>query len=145
MAREYPDRVHSLTLASSFCRFEGYTDKIAFKERIRRDFENIKADYNEFLESECIRMSEVPKYMQNAKDGMLFSTEDILSGIHTPTLIMVGKKDLVIDPKESKLLHERITDSKYYEIPTAGHAINITHPRKFNQIVRQFWEELEEK
>jgi len=145
MAREYPDQVRSLTLAGSFCRFEGYPDKIAFKDKIRLEFEYIAADYNEFLESECIRLSEVPKYMQYSKDGLLFSTVDVLSGIHTPTLIVVGKKDLLIDPKEFQFIHERISGSKLYEIPAAGHIPNITHPRQFNKIVQRFWEELAQK
>jgi 3-oxoadipate enol-lactonase len=66
------------------------------------------------------------------------NTNDRLSEIKAPTLIIVGEEDILIPMKYSKLLNEGIKGSRLAIIKGSGHAPSIEKPEEFNRIVLNF-------
>ncbi|MCK6599505.1 MAG: alpha/beta hydrolase [Bdellovibrionaceae bacterium] len=71
-----------------------------------------------------------------------FNIEEDVRKITTPTLILHGSMDLVLDIKESILLHQLIKDSEFIEIPHQGHCLNVENPKKFTQILMNFFSDI---
>ena len=75
----------------------------------------------------------------NLAQGCLnHNTNDRLSEIKAPTLIIVGEEDILIPTKYSRLLNEGIKGSRLAIIKGAGHAPSIEKPDEFNRIVLTF-------
>jgi pimeloyl-ACP methyl ester carboxylesterase len=53
---------------------------------------------------------------------------DQIDTIMTPSLIIVGEKDVGITPDKSERMHERIPNSKMVTIPDAGHMTPVEEP-----------------
>jgi 3-oxoadipate enol-lactonase len=73
-----------------------------------------------------------------ARGTLKHNTNDRLSEIKAPTLILVGEEDILIPMKYSKLLNERIKGSRLVIINGSGHAPSIEKPKEFNRIVLDF-------
>jgi 3-oxoadipate enol-lactonase len=76
-----------------------------------------------------------------AKACLKHDLNDRLSEIKAPTLIIVGEEDILIPPKYSKILHEKIQDSKLIIIRDCGHVPPIEKPEEFNRTVLDFLNE----
>jgi 3-oxoadipate enol-lactonase len=63
---------------------------------------------------------------------------DRISGINTPTLIMVGEDDPGTPVSASKAMHERIPDSKLVVLPSARHLSNVEQTEAFNAALLKF-------
>jgi len=63
---------------------------------------------------------------------------DRISGIKTPTLIMVGEDDPGTPVSASEAMHERITDSKLVVLPSARHLSNVEQTDPFNAALSEF-------
>ena len=64
--------------------------------------------------------------------------EENLSGITTPTLIIVGEEDAATPVPMSRSIHEAISESKLAIIPRAGHTSNIEEPDAVNRALEPF-------
>jgi len=73
-----------------------------------------------------------------ATESASFSVVDELHRIKIPTLIIVGKLDLVLRPQNSFFLALHIEDSYLYEFPKAGHAPFLTFKSQFNKVLARF-------
>ncbi len=62
----------------------------------------------------------------------------LLSGIHIPTLIVVGEEDTLTPPEMSRSMHQAIHGSDLVTIPEAGHLANLERPRAFNAALATF-------
>lgn len=62
----------------------------------------------------------------------------LLSMINVPTLIIVGREDVLTPPAESQAMHAAIKGSSLLEIPDVGHLTNLEAPEAFNQAVVKF-------
>ncbi len=58
--------------------------------------------------------------------------------IRAPTLIAYGDADAVVDPRNSKLLADRIPDSRVVVFPGLGHLFFWEDPAGFAQAVTSF-------
>jgi len=67
---------------------------------------------------------------------------DQLTGIRTPTLILVGDEDVATPSQKSQRMHEAIENSKLVVIPRAGHSAAIEEPEAVNQALNEFFETL---
>lgn len=76
-----------------------------------------------------------------ARGCLTHDTNDRLSDIKVPTLIIVGEEDILIPMKYSKLLNEGIKGSRLAIIKGSGHAPPIEKPEEFNRIVLNFLSE----
>jgi surfactin synthase thioesterase subunit/3-oxoacyl-(acyl-carrier-protein) synthase/acyl carrier protein len=138
LALEYPERIASLVLAGSLCRFNVDLNNYRLRELFQKDFDNEtnRPYYPLVVAGEVINPLAIPLYFENAKSQV--SLLDSLPRIKIPTLVITGKQDQVVDPEESRLIHSQIPDSQFYEFEDAGHLPNLTHHLEFNQVVTRF-------
>ena len=68
---------------------------------------------------------------------------DFLSQINVPTLIIVGRHDLLTPVGESEMMHSRIADSALQIIEDAAHLSNLEQPETFNSALTRFLLDLE--
>lgn len=77
--------------------------------------------------------------------GAAVSVHDTRSSLHKitqPTLIMVGTDDKIIPSSESKLLHEKIPNSKLIEFDGYGHgSLLVENSMRINNIIWEFIKE----
>jgi pimeloyl-ACP methyl ester carboxylesterase len=81
-----------------------------------------------------------PRDVWRAMQGVITRrgvTEE-LSGITTPTLILVGEEDVVTRPETAELLHARIRGSRLVKLPHVGHMSNLEQPELVNRAIRRF-------
>jgi pimeloyl-ACP methyl ester carboxylesterase len=64
--------------------------------------------------------------------------------IQNPTLVLVGKEDVLIPPENSKILAERIPNARLRVIEGGGHQFLIEQPDAFNNAVLEFLKALPE-
>ena len=67
--------------------------------------------------------------------------EDEAVRLIAPTLVMVGEQDAATPPAKSRRLIELITDSRFHEIPGAGHSPSMERPEEVNTILEAFLSE----
>ena len=72
----------------------------------------------------------------------VIETRDRLSTISVPTLVIVGKKDFVTPEKYSRLMHDKIKDSRLLVLENSGHMGHIEEPEAFAAGVREFVQSL---
>jgi 3-oxoadipate enol-lactonase len=65
-------------------------------------------------------------------------TTGSLERIAVPTLVLVGEKDGLTPPSDSRALATRIPGASYMEIPGAGHLSNLENPGAFNPALLEF-------
>jgi 3-oxoadipate enol-lactonase len=63
---------------------------------------------------------------------------DRISGIKTPTLIMVGEDDPGTPVSAAEAMHKRIADSKLVVLPSARHLSNVEQTEAFNTALLKF-------
>jgi len=69
---------------------------------------------------------------------MAFNTEDRVSTIQSPTLIVTGDADILIPPENSRNLAARIPNARLHIIEGAGHAVFLEQADAFNRAVLEF-------
>jgi 3-oxoadipate enol-lactonase len=67
---------------------------------------------------------------------------DQLGAITVPTLVVVGERDLPDFLAVAGVLQERIPDARKVVIPGVGHMSNMENPKRFNELVLGFLEEV---
>ena len=67
--------------------------------------------------------------------------EDEAIRIIAPTLVVVGAEDAATPPEKSRRLVELIADSRYREIPGAGHSPTLERPDEVTAILEAFLSE----
>lgn len=73
--------------------------------------------------------------------GMGFDAADGVHQIKAPTLVVAGSEDRVVSPESSRLLSERIPNSRFTVIEGTGHLPFIEESEEFNKIVLDFLNE----
>jgi 3-oxoadipate enol-lactonase len=69
----------------------------------------------------------------------------LLKQITRPTQIIVGELDVPTPPADAKLMAERIPGARLAIIPGAAHLSNLEHPDLFNDTIRSFVSNIENK
>jgi pimeloyl-ACP methyl ester carboxylesterase len=70
--------------------------------------------------------------------GAEFDAFDRIPAIAVPTLALTGGADVVIDPRNSELLAERIPGARVEVVPERGHLLYWEEPELVASIVREF-------
>ena len=65
-------------------------------------------------------------------------TYERLPQITTPTLIIQGEADRLVNPGHAKVLHERIPGSRLLYLPDLGHLFFVEQPNEVAAILREF-------
>ena len=89
-----------------------------------------------------LMMSSPPAATEGAIAAMMARPDStpLLSGIHCPTLVVVGEEDTLTPPAVSVDLHARIAGAELAVISRAGHLSNLEQPALFNQALAAFLE-----
>lgn len=61
-----------------------------------------------------------------------------LSCIHTPTLVIAGRDDAIVDCQSQRVVADSIPGARFAAIERAGHLCFLTRPHAFAEHVRQF-------
>ena len=160
LAINYPERIESLVLISTWPRFNNYAKTV---------YENLKKlrktskpeDFMELLqlwifappyyelhldslkEGQSQAASNPSPQTEQGFDGQLdacihHDTVDQLHLIKVPTLITVGNRDIFTPPEFSQILHDRIPNSEYVEFPDGGHVHHWEDLERFNKVTTEF-------
>ena len=148
---EYPDRVISLTVSSSFT---GVTDQsyLDVQTRLRPpEISNLPIELREVGPSyravnpegvaEWLRIEEssrhevTPEEGQSPRSAMTYAR---LAAIQTPVLMLTGGADLLSPPSMIKLVADHIPNCRFEVVPEAGHAAFHEDPEVWNKLVLEF-------
>jgi pimeloyl-ACP methyl ester carboxylesterase len=66
------------------------------------------------------------------------SSAPLLRALGVPLLFLVGAHDLIVPPAAVRAAHRALPESRYVEIPRAGHSAYFEQPAAFNAAVRGF-------
>jgi pimeloyl-ACP methyl ester carboxylesterase len=161
LALAHSERVRSLVLNGTWCRGDRFLHEIfrnwmwsAEKADSIRDFlvtVNLwcfsPRIWNEGIMDEWIAAAEASPYAQSV-DAFCRSTKaliahdsaDRVGGIGAQTLITVGELDLVLPPRFSQELADRIPNAGLVVIPAAGHQPFQEVPADYNALLTDFWQ-----
>jgi len=91
----------------------------------------IEASLERMADIDPVSLLEVTKGMEG------FDVTHRLSEINVPTLIIAGKRDLVVAPQYSEEMHKRIVGSEYVVLDT-DHGSPFFRPDEWNKAVQSF-------
>ncbi|MFX1573671.1 MAG: alpha/beta fold hydrolase [Promethearchaeota archaeon] len=113
-----------------------------FKRKLRRDielYERLKKEMNFMVTNEYApQLKDLINQFSALAD---FDTRDLLNQITQPTLIIVGSKDVRNPPDRSKLIHEKIPNSKLKILENLKHGLTIEAPEIINNLIWDFIKE----
>jgi pimeloyl-ACP methyl ester carboxylesterase len=160
LALGHPERVRSLVLNGTWCRGDRFLHEIfrnwmwsAQKADSIRDFlvaVNLwcfsPRIWNEGTMDEWLAAAEASPYAQSV-DAFCRSAEALIGhdsagrvgSITAATLVTVGELDLVLPPRFSHDLAERISGARLVVIPDAGHQPFQEAPADYNRLLTDFW------
>lgn len=157
-SRLFPSRVQSLVLAAtraSADNEEAKKNRAVQAEKARTEGMEGIADtmLPKLLTPETVaKRPEVVKHVR----GMMASTSpegavaalqgmalrqnqtSFLPQIKAPTLILVGREDVITPVADSELMHSEISGSQLRVIENAGHVVNLERPEEFNRTLLEF-------
>ncbi len=166
-ALKYAKRVKGLVLGATHC---GGPEKIPPDSRVLASFvDNEGLSVEEIIDKNtrllfsanflAAEREEVEKYRQiqlqagvqpqYALENQLsairkFSCCHRVQNIEAPTLIIAGSDDILVPPENSRILNDRIPNSKLVILPDIAHAIHVEAADRFNVLVDEFFKSLDE-
>jgi pimeloyl-ACP methyl ester carboxylesterase len=160
VALAHPERVRTLVLNGTWCRGDRFLHEIfrswiwaARKADSVRDFlvaVNLwcfaPRIWNDGTMDEWLAAAEASPHQQSV-DAFCRSTQallahdtaDRLHRISTPTLVTVGELDLVLPPRFSHDIAERIPGARLEIVAGAGHQPFQELPAEYNRLLEEFW------
>jgi pimeloyl-ACP methyl ester carboxylesterase len=77
-------------------------------------------------------------YLQQLQAALVFNTEERVSEISAPTLVLTGDADTIVPVENSRNLAARIPDARLHIIEGGSHTFFIERPHEFNRAVIEF-------
>jgi pimeloyl-ACP methyl ester carboxylesterase len=155
-----PERVRSLVLNGTWCRGDRFLHEIfrswmwtARKSDGLRDFlvavnlwcfapriwnEGTMDGWLDAAEASPSQQS-VDAFCRSAEALVHHDSADRIGAIAAPTLVTVGELDLVLPPRFSEAIVERIAGSRLVVVPGAGHQPFQEQPDEYNRLLADFW------
>jgi len=153
IALSYPERVDKLVLVSTTCggphsipvpqetlnkmlNREGMTDEERMRLTVELLYPDEYREKNPELMEEALRrlmIAPIPLdvYMRQLQAGSQFDSYDRLPNIRAPTIILTGKKDVLLPWENSKILAERIPGAKLVTFEESGHGMISQNAEEF--------------
>jgi len=158
---KYPERIEKLVLCATSCGgakkvlpspevierlmkgAEGMTPEEGAEQTIQLTFtEEFIKNNPDVIERECqaILKNSTPDFsFQRQVDAISkFNAGRRLKKVNTPTLILQGKKDVLIPPKNAEILAKLIPESRISYIDDSGHAMFSQNPELVIKILLEF-------
>tara|TARA_B100000575_G_C23035568_1_gene596125 strand:- start:223 stop:999 length:777 start_codon:yes stop_codon:yes gene_type:complete len=104
-----------------------YSPKIATKEIVDEVFESVN------------NRNKVIRILAMAKSAIRHNMSKDLPKINIPVALVWGRNDSVTPPKVAREFHQLLPDSSLFWIDKCGHAPMMEHPKKFNNIVENWF------
>ena len=146
-ALTYPEYLRAIVLVSTGARLR--VAPIIFEE-IKRDYNNFLELMKEYAFSNKTPMevrNKVAELMRKVKPQVIygdfeacdkFDVMGSLNRISLPTLIICGKDDLLTPVEYSEYLKANIRNSELKVVADAGHMVMLEKPEEFNKIMMEF-------
>jgi pimeloyl-ACP methyl ester carboxylesterase len=157
----HPERVERLILCSTTCGGsnsvppspevlgmlmkprEGMSDEAVARNWISLLFTEDFVENNGFLMgvvSQQLLKDPIPPdaYQRQMQAILNFNTYEKLPEIKAPTLVMHGKKDILVPPENSKIIADRIPCAKLLHFENSGHALFSQEPENVNHALLEF-------
>lgn len=137
---KYEERCNSLILANTSAELT-VDSHVGLKELVYDDFESAGASEARklFDDSTCISDEMALKYEAVLHSGH-GKTGDFLGKINIPTLILAGAKDKILPVELSERMKREIRNSELHIFETSGHSSNLSVPKEFNAVCKEFLE-----
>jgi len=158
IAINYPNKVKKLILCSIMC--GGYQAVIPSREVIDKVLKGVSDPEEiatfvftkEFLENSPAEVEKIIQIvkkipvskesaLRQKKAGKKFKSFKRLKMIKNPTLIMHGKKDILVVPENRELLEKSIPNAKLVYFENSAHSIYAEEPDLFIKILLEFLKE----
>ncbi|MBD0370102.1 MAG: alpha/beta fold hydrolase [Pyrinomonadaceae bacterium] len=106
----------------------------------------VERNHEEVEKVICLRAENfVPEhaYLHQLQAAMAFNTEERVSQISAPTLVLTGDADIIVPEENSRNLAARIPDARLVTIKGGSHTFFIEQADEFNTAVIEFIKEIE--
>ncbi len=157
----YPEKVEKLILCGTSCGGSkstlpsGETMKILMRDRdvitqedvirewipilFSKDFLMNNSEYIEYFVQRAL-IAPIPPYNYRLQNKAIFqfNTGRKLKEIKTPTLVLHGKKDIMLPPENAETISKLIPDTKLHIFDEIGHLIFSEKPKEVLTIVMDF-------
>jgi pimeloyl-ACP methyl ester carboxylesterase len=159
VALDWPDRVDRLVLACTTpggelaapmpeptVRLIQESPSLPREVAMRKGVENAlapgadPATIDRIMEHRVATAQPLAAWLAQAAAGMTFDVWDRVGEIAAPTLVLTGDLDVVVDPRNSELLAERIPGARLELFPGTGHLFFWEEPKRFVSVVKEFLE-----
>jgi pimeloyl-ACP methyl ester carboxylesterase len=80
----------------------------------------------------------VEAWMAQAAAGATFDSYDRIGAIDTPTLVIAGGADVVVDPRNAELLGELLPNARVEIVPDRGHLLVWEDSERVAELVTEF-------
>ncbi len=163
-ALDYPEKLRSLTLAATFCRAPRGTEMMLYLwtdilEKLGNEafvnniigwcftFDYIEEQYDALMMMRQMMLAHFEEkpllpepFRAQAAAVIGLDVTDEIGGINTPTMVLVGRGDILTPPKFSEEIAGRIPGATL-KIIGGGHAYNQEAPAEFNAALLEFFEQ----
>jgi len=160
-ALNHPEKVEKLVLCSTYCGAsksvqpspqvlgllmkprEGMTDEEVVKNwfplLLTDDFVKSNPSFLSFATQQLLKAPTPPDAFQRQMGAILsFDTYQRLPEIKAATLVMHGKKDILIPPENAKIIADRIPGAKLVYFENSAHALFSQEPETVNKTLLEF-------
>ena len=143
----FPDRVLSVTYASSLCGIDEPSFRQKTRDILPPDFRELPADFRELSPSYRAahvkgtrQWLELEKYSRNRirQNKLSVVSFEALSTISVPILILTGASDLYFPPPRLKAVLPFLSGATAYIFEDTGHASHWEQPNAFNEVLLDF-------
>ncbi len=151
-AREFPERVASLTLTASSGLYENAfgssfprrEDKEFIRQKVAVTFYDPSHATDELVD-ECYAVvndrNRVLRILALAKSAIRHNMAKDLPQMKMPTCLIWGKNDTITPPDVAEEFHRLMSNSSLFWIDKCGHAPMMEHPQRFNEILEGWMKE----
>lgn len=145
IARKKPEMVKSLVLVNTSSKLD-YDDSLENINRLAQllmnDFmsglPHLKAAEKVELLDDIRATYSNEIWVHYFNQVLLFDHAKAVAEIKVPTLLIAGEKDQMTPVAHLKEIHQKISNSVYFELETAGHYTPLCQPDRFNKLVTGF-------
>ncbi|XP_013411453.1 valacyclovir hydrolase isoform X2 [Lingula anatina] len=142
MAARYPERIRKLVMWGSNCFttekdmecIKAVRDLSKWSDRMKQPFIHVYGEEYFKAQWEAWYQAYSDYFYKNKGD----ICRDELKNITSPTLIVHGDKDPMLDPVHPVYLHENIQNSRLVRWPEGKHNIHLRYFEDFNKLVTDF-------
>ena len=134
-ALTYPDRVSSLVLVASAARLRFHPDFIEQASSRNWNLDLLRNSFSPEIpeDHQQLVLNDLPKLRLPAGSDTLTKWGDVdlrpeLNRINVPVLCMVPTDDVIVSPRNGRLLAREIPGAILREAPGAGHYLNVERP-----------------